>query len=241
MMVILVPTLNRVDLLKQFINSYIFTKAVSPLLLLVDQEDLRIHQVGYDEVQALSPLITIVNTGTQITMGKKCRFAMRYIKDKFPEATAVGLLNDDHHCVTPEWDQIALKLLDGKNMISTNDGFWNFGINPVGLTAWSIPLLEECGLPIYPEDLQHLYIDNLWKAVGESSGCWKETMKINIEHRHVFRNLMLPDQTFHKSNNQQSYADDGKVFEKFMAENFKGIVNKILAFRSKEMEKAKHN
>ncbi len=128
MMIIIVPTLNRVNLLKQFVNSYIATKAISPLLLLVDQEDLRIHEVGYDEVAALSPLITIVNTGTQITMGSKCRFAYRYIKDKFPDATAIGLLNDDHHCITMEWDQIALKQLDGKNMISTNDGLWSKGL-----------------------------------------------------------------------------------------------------------------
>ncbi len=117
----------------------------------------------------------------------------------------------------------------------------DFGVKVCGLTAWSIPLLDKLELPIYPEGLQHLYIDDMWKALGESSGCLRETMKINIEHRHVYRNLMLPDQTFHKSNSQQSYIDDGKVFEKWMNENFAPTVKKIMDFRNEEMLKSRHN
>jgi hypothetical protein len=240
-LVVLLPTLNRINLLKRFANSYIETKAEAPLLILVDEDDLRLNQVGYDEVAALSDSFRIVSTRINVTMGAKCRYVYKdYLKNHFPEAKYVGLLNDDHFCVTPEWDKIVIaRFRSGVEMISTNDGFWNFGIQPVGLTAWSIDMLDRCGIPIYPEGLDHLFIDNIWKAIGESSGIWRETMKVNIEHRHVFKGDMEPDQTFHKSNNQEQYQKDGKVFEDFMNTQFKTVIDKIMNVRAQALVDAK--
>lgn len=234
---ILLPTLNRTELLKSFIKSYIETEATVDVWVLVDEVDYQTNRAGYELALKDAPeTIQLHLTDTAVTMGDKIRKVYPQIT---PAVKWIGLLNDDHYCITPEWDKKAESLLDGTNMVSTNDGFWNFGVRVVGLTAWSKPLLDLVGFPIYPENLQHLYIDDVWKAIGESSGCWHETMSINIEHRHVYAGKMAEDDTFKKVNSQSSYQSDLQHFQKFMEQDFKIICQKILDFRASQVQSNK--
>ncbi len=233
---LLVPTLNRIDLLKRFLHSYKEAESTVTTALLVDAADYKVNQSGYQEIlDKLPPQVTIVNTHEAITMGDKCRFIYPKMRSLVPDLKWVGLLNDDHYIVTKKWDEIAEKLIDGKNFISTNDGFWMAGVRCCGLTAWSLPLLEKVGFPIYPEKLQHLYIDDLWKAIGDSSGCYLETMKINIEHRHVLKGDMQPDSTYFASNEQSRYIKEQPIFKRFMEERFKDVCLGIVKWRSEQV------
>lgn len=235
-MIILLPTLNRIELVKRFFESYRASGADCAGYVLVDALDYERNKIGYEEIKALLPGDWIFrNTKDSVTMGDKVRFVWPEIR----HFKTVGLLNDDHFCVTPEWDKNVEALLDGTNMVSTNDGFWNFGFNIVGLTAWSMPLLEVCGFPIFPKGIDHWFIDNLWKAIGESTGCWVETMKVNIEHRHVFKGEMAMDETGKISQNPDRAKIAAVNFEKFMNEEFKGICEKVIQFRSQQIEEAK--
>lgn len=228
---ILLPTLNRPVLLKRFIDSYVETKAEVPVWILVDETDK-----SYDGISTPDQ-IKFINTGPAVTMGDKCRYVWDDVKKDIPEWT--GLLNDDHVCITPEWDKKVEALIDGTNMVSTNDGYWNFGTNVVGCTAWSMPLLESAGFPIFPRNLQHYFIDNIWKAIGDATGCWTETMTVNIEHRHVFRGLMEADDTFRKVNDQKATAYCQKEAEYFMQHDLAEVVERIKKLRSGHALEAK--
>lgn len=229
--VILLPTLNRVELLKTFCDSYKRTTSGNTALkILVDSDDFSRNDYSWLNVGEL------VNTGVHVSMGAKCRFAYEmYHKDY----DWIGLLNDDHVCITPEWDNKVEALLDGTNMVSTNDGYWNFGTNVVGLTAWSTPLLEAANFPIFPHGIDHWFIDNVWKAIGDATGCWLETMKVNIEHRHVFRGMMPADETARISQNQEKANLAAKEFQKFMDQEFKGVCERILKLRESHQLKEK--
>lgn len=237
--ILLLPTLNRIELLKTFIKSYKDSEAQTQVAILIDQDDLKSNDKGYKEVQeyitehSLS-LIELINTHEAVTMGDKIRYIFPKIESIVPDCQWVGLLNDDHYIVTKHWDKIVNELIDGKNFISTNDGYWNFGYACCGLTVWSKELLQTVDFPIYPKGLQHLFIDNLWKAIGESTGSWEETMRINVEHRHVFKGAMPADETHIKSNNQERYNAEEKVFRKFMEEDFKDVCMRIVKMRSEE-------
>lgn len=234
---ILLPTLNRVELLKNFVKSYVETHACTTVWVLVDDKDFEANKVEYEIIIDSWPLtFFLLKTGDKITMGDKVRRAYPLIS---PEIKWIGLLNDDHYCVTPEWDKKVEAMIDGTNMVSTNDGFWNFGFRVVGLTAWSMPLLKAVGFPIFPDGLDHLYIDDIWKALGESTGCWIETMKINIEHRHVYAGKSPEDETFRKVNSQEDYQKGLKVFQKFMEQDFKDTCKRVLELRSSNTFKNK--
>lgn len=228
---ILLPTLNRIELLKQFLRNYEFTGATVPIKILVDSEDLKKNDYSFLSEDRL------VDTGTAVSMGDKVRYYFNH--NPISHLKWIGLLNDDHVCITPEWDKKVEALLDGTNMVSTNDGYWNFGHNVVGLTAWSTPLLEAAGFPIFPNGIDHWFIDNIWKAIGDKTGCWLETMKVNIEHRHVFRGMMPIDETARLSQNQEKANAASIQFQKFMDTEFEGVCERIMKLRESHQLKEK--
>lgn len=233
--VLLLPTLNRIELLKRFIQSYRDTHAQIETKILVDSSDLEMNLDAYESLD-LPPSMKIRNTGENISMGDKCRFLWDEIKDQY---SWVALLNDDHVCLTDQWDQKCEGLIDGANMVSSNDGGWNFGINVVGITAWSMPLLHSCGFPIFPDGISHWFIDNVWHQIGLATGCWQETLTINIEHRHVFCGKMAPDSTYQISQDKTKAEAGQAAFEKFMENDFKGVCERINKLRSQHIFKEK--
>lgn len=236
--VVLIPTLNRPKLLKRFVESAVLTKTKCSLRFLVDDEDYGRNQTEYLEIEDMCARNwKFIKTGTSISMGDKVREVWNHVKAMKPDW--VGLLNDDHVCVTDEWDKKSEAFLDGTNFVSTNDGSWNFGFRVVGLTAWSMPLLEACGFPIFPRNLQHWYIDDLWKAIGESTGCWIETLTVDIHHRHVFKGEMEQDETFQKTHSQEQVEYSLKEFTHFMEQDFKDVCARILKLRVDQQLKDK--
>lgn len=234
---ILVPSLNRIELLERFIQSLIDTKVTTTGLIIIDEKDWNANLDRYANLDQL--LLSMTGWDFRLTkavsMGDKIREVWPEIKD----TEWVGILNDDHFCITPEWDKKVEALLDGTNMVSTDDGGWNFGFRVCGLTAWSMPLLEACGFPIFPRNLQHLYIDDVWKNIGESTGCWLETNKVKIEHRHVYNGKMERDATFEKVNAQPSWEYDSREFKHFMEQDFKSVCERVTALRTNSIHKEK--
>lgn len=225
-MIILLPTLNRIHLVQRFVDSYKETRATCPVWILVDSEDRNKH--AYD-ILKLADGFRVIDTGSAISMGDKCRFIWPHVKQS--GEASVGLLNDDHVCMTKEWDKKVEAMIDGTNMVSCNDGNWNFGTNVVGITAWSMPLLDAVGFPIFPRNLQHYFVDNVWKSIGDATGCWLETLKINFEHRHVFRGQMEADDTFKRVNDPEKTAYDQKEAQHFMDQDFAGVVERVKKLR----------
>lgn len=233
---ILLPTLNRIELLKRFLTSVRDTNCTTPGIVLADSNDIENHKKEYNDLE-LPHGWSFANTGKNVSMGDKVRHAFEFL---MPDNLKwVGILNDDHVCITPEWDKKVEALIDGTNMVSTNDGNWNFGVRVCGLTAWSTGLLEAVGFPIYPRNLQHLYIDDVWKAIGESTGCWLETNKVNIEHRHVYLGKMEQDETFKKVNLAASWEYDAKEFKQFLEQDFKDVCARVSALRQAHAQKQK--
>lgn len=233
---ILLPTLNRVELLKRFLQSYRDTKATVEVAILVDSKDREKNKAAYDSLD-LPANCAIVETGHFVSMGDKVRSVWDSLESM--NYDWIGILNDDHVCLTEEWDKRTDELIDGTNMVSTNDGSWNFGFNVVGLTAWSTPLLRAAGFPIFPNGIDHWFIDNVWKSIGEKTGCWHETIKINIEHRHVFCGKMEADDTYKVSQNQAKAQMAAEAFDRFLREDFPSVCERIDKLREGETKRAK--
>lgn len=230
---ILVPSLNRVRLLGRFIESLITTCTTVPGVILVDEKDWGVNSRHYSLLQ--NTLTVLPSWRFQVTTGVSMGDKVREIWDDVKTEEWVGILNDDHVCITPNWDTKVADLIDGTNMVSTDDGGWNFGFRVCGLTAWSMPLLEAVGFPIFPRNLQHLYIDDVWKNIGESTGCWLETNKVKIEHRHVYNGKMDKDETFERVNAPPSWEYDAKEFKHFMEQDFKVVCERVVELRKNDL------
>ncbi len=179
---ILLPTYNRIEKLKNFLKSAVETETSTPGLVLIDEEDFAANKQEYLGMEGAYPECWRVHITKSRGMGAKVREVWRFVR----EYAVVGILNDDHVCITKNWDTKLIRQLNGKNFISCNDN-WNAPFRAAGATIWSMPLLECVGWPIFPPQIDHLGIDDAWELLGRATGCWTVDMTVIIEHDHVLK------------------------------------------------------
>lgn len=234
---ILLPTLNRTEKLKTFLKSAVDAGTTEPGRLLIDKNDFKANEKEYVEINNLHlPKGWSLEITEAVTMGGKCR---EFIPKLKPDVKYVMLTNDDHVCITPEWDQKLIAKLDGKNFVSANDRSLNAFRLPVTATAWSVPLLHCLGWPIYPPFLEHLFIDNLWLELGKATGCWRMVAGAIVEHHHVLW-AKAPEDDTHKKVYGENYAkgepgemwkNDEQNYARFMQTEFQIAVQRIKQFQ----------
>lgn len=205
---LLLPTLNRIDRLKTFFTSFNEAEIYSPGMLLIDSKDYLVNSRGYLDLETNH---LPVNWKIHITEGKSMGEKVREAWPKYRDLPWVALINDDHRWITKRADKVCIEALTGKNFISTHDGWTTSGKEtlPGGLTMWSGDLIRAVGY-IYPYRLNHMYIDNIWKILGEQTGCWDVLPHVIIEHQHATRDDKWKDSTHLQS--ESFFQGDGQRY-----------------------------
>lgn len=85
---------------------------------------------------------------------------------------------------------------------------------------------------LFPPDLRHLYIDDIWEHLGRQTGCWHVDMSVIVEHHHVLQGAP-DDSTNALVYNQERWAEDRKVFEKWLRADAETAISKIRTLASK--------
>ncbi len=220
----LLPTLNRIEKLKNCVASMNRHKTSTPGLILTDGADYEAHKADYDSLNLPDKWLVVVTKA--ITMGDKCREIFPRLED---ECSWVGLLNDDHEMAVDEWDKKLLKRVNGQTFVSANDRSYRTFITPVTATAWSMPLLKALGWPIYPPQLQHLFIDDVWREIGRSAGNWRICADSIVLHKHVLFGSGPPDETHEKVYNQKAWDLDKAIYDNFLKHDLVDAVKKVKA------------
>lgn len=235
--VLLLPTLNRLEMLKSFIESYKATEAQVPTWILVDKGDFISKQIEYQALELPSTIKLIETNG--VTMGQK----LRELWDDYKDKDYVMLCNDDHYLHTKHWDKTILSNLREHMIIGTNDGPeiskpWMSPSKLAGMTCWSGKVLRTVGY-IMPDGLEQLYIDDVWEALGGQSGCIQVLMNVCVEHRHVFKGR-AKDQTFERvypegwNDPNHVNGNETKVFQKWKGDSFPSDVQKLISIQPKQ-------
>ncbi len=235
---LLVPSRRRLDKLRNFCNSAVKTETTCPAMILVDKQDFHDNEKEYQalEMYHFPNKEWKIHVTEAEKMGPKVREVWPLIKDR----AWVGILNDDHVIKTKEWDKKIISQLNGKNFITTSDG-WNAPKRAAGATMFSMPLMEAFGFPMFPPQIDHLGIDDVFEQLGRACGCWEIDMSVLVEHHHVFKNADARDEThdliygklpWGQSPESQKVQKD---FEEWFKNDFPGIVERVRRFR--EIEK----
>lgn len=188
----LVPTLNRPNLLKEFIKCYNETNSTTDVWVLCDKNDItQYRDVDYPKT------FTLIDTGDAVTMGDK----VRHVWDSVHSFDWVGILNDDHRPRSEKWDQTVISQIQGHNVVFTNDGYVNAQgpTRIAGAICFSGKWLRTLGYMFLPGQ-HHLYSDDLWQALCQRPQCAFYLGDVLVEHDHAYKNKNLQDDTYHKIN-----------------------------------------
>lgn len=232
----LLPTLNRIKLLENFLRSAIECNTTSPGLIIVDKNDWAKNEVAYKALQ--------LPNGWEFFLSESVKMGDK-IREAYPEAIKRGakwinILNDDHEIKTQNWDQILEKKLDGTNFVTCQDK-WMSPYKAAGATMFSLGLIEAVGFPIYPPGMKHLFIDDLWETIGRGTGVWDIDHSVTIEHHNQLKTPDKRDSTFTEVYGRDSdltknelWKNDEKVFHDFLRNDYINVRNKIRKLRGQQ-------
>ncbi len=225
--VCLLPSLNRAKLLERFFESYKDTESEVPVWVLVDKTDPQKE----DYLKLTLPKGSILILTEAITMGDK----VREVWDRFIDMDFIMLVNDDHILKTKHWDELVIQRVTGTNVVSTNDG-WMGAARICGATCWSGQVLRTVGY-MFPEGLQHLYVDNVWEFLCGKTGSCQIIMDVLVEHDHAFRNG-VKDYTHYKVYPEgwqnPTPGSDTFYYQKWLSENAEKDATKLMSIQPKQ-------
>lgn len=181
----LIPTRRRVSKLREFCNSAVKAETTTPALIIIDAKDYKDNQHDYMNLEMYhfpTGAGWKIHVSEAEGMGPKIREVWPQIQDR----AWVGVLNDDHVIVTKHWDKRLVNQLTGRNFITCNDK-WQAPNRAAGATVFSMPLLEAFGFPMFPPQIDHLGIDDVFETIGRNTGCWEVDMSVTVEHHHAFK------------------------------------------------------
>lgn len=198
---ILLPSLNRPKLLKNFLESYVKTKATTPGLVLVDKQDPSKEEYLKLDYPKEWTLV--------LTEGRSMADKINEVWNQFIDLDAVCILNDDHECITEGWDQKCLSAITGTNVIGTNDNY----VAPrrlCGATWWSTKVIKTVGY-IFPTGISHLFIDSVWEFLCAKAQCANILMDIIVQHNHAFKDPNSVKDETHKKIYTDDWSDQNKI------------------------------
>lgn len=178
----LLPSYQNPAGLRRFLNAAREMGTSTPGLVLLNEEDYRLHRETYDELKALMP----PGWGYQVSSSATCLGdILREVWPQVRDLPWVGLVCDDQVPASSLWDVELLKSVQGWNVVSSNDG-WQAPQRIHGAIVWSGPFLRAVGW-IFPPDLRHIFQDNIWEELGNEMGVWHRRMDVMVKHLHPAR------------------------------------------------------
>lgn len=122
----------------------------------------------------------------------------------------IGNLGDDHLCRTPGWDRAIAEALQFPGVAYGNDLIQGETLPTAPFISASIVLaLGYYALP----DLEHMYIDNVWRDVAEQSGVRRYLPEVVIEHMHPAVSKAAWDTGYIRVNSNEAIERDRRRYE----------------------------
>ena len=179
------------------------------LTFCVDDDDPKLEE--YKEIVADA---RYVNAG--VTVGRRIKMGPTLDKNAVKVAHAypndiVGFMGDDHLPQTVGWDlNIATDLEEMKVGIWYGNDLIQRGDLPTAV-AVTANVINTLGYMVIP-GLIHMYIDNLWKSLGEGADILRYRHDVIIEHMHPIAGKVAWDDGYKEVNDDSVYNHDGRVF-----------------------------
>lgn len=202
MIAVICPSRGRPKNIARLVDSWRLTEATAVLFVCVDDDDPTL-----DAYRALS--------GFELVVGPPKRFAA-WVNEMGPQLAErfdiVGLFGDDNVCRTMHWDRRATEAMQPCGVVWCNDMFQKERLATAPFV--DAALVRHLGY-MAPPGVEHLYVDDMWMAVGDRLGTLRYLPSVVIEHAHPYACKASWDDVYRLANSEDQYARDRAAFERW--------------------------
>lgn len=144
---------------------------------------------------------------------------------------AIGFCGDDHRPRTLGWDKAYLDALRemGTGIVYGNDLLQ--GENLPTQCAMTSDIIRALGW-MSPPTLTHLFVDNVWKVLGNGAGCLRYLPDVVVEHMHPVAGKAEWDDGHRRVNSSAMYERDAAAFDLWLRKSMVDDVAKIRGLRT---------
>lgn len=206
-----VPTRGRPQWLSNYIKAYRETKAVEPVVLLMDFDEPQDYSKPFSEMEDLS--FSVSKAGRQ-SVGSRLRAAW----ELFPDEDVYFYGCDDSEPQTEHWDRILRERALATGICWSDDLYEHRCTLPVvsGKMAKSVGFL-------FPPTLNHLYGDTFWSELAGELKIDGYMPEVKIKHHKD-----IEDQT-HRERNDRG---DDENWRNYRATGFIDLVRRVACYPS---------
>ena len=206
---IILPTLRRPHLLKQFIQAYHKTEATLPICVVLDANDAR----NYDSV-----VLPAHWQKTIVPLGTKLDGIYIHLVQTVPDAPYYAMIGDDVRPESLHWD------------ITMRDACLPDKI------VWGWDSIQNEKLPTHPfiggdlvrrlgwfaaPGMKQYFVDNVWKNLADKLGCGVYLPDVKMRHCHYLNGDRQRDRT---DDEAPSMSNDERAYYHFMNNDFAAAV-----------------
>jgi hypothetical protein len=214
-MVYLVPSRGRPENARALITAWRTTRAGAALVFVVDEDD----PDGYKYINVVEELalpgVRVLFVPKPSRRGMVEGLNLAAVRECW-SYEYVGFMGDDHRPRTTHWDlcfenefkRSMYLLLYGDDLVQRS--------NLPTAVVMRAEVIQRLGF-MAPPPLQHMYVDNYWRALGEPNRI-KFMPEVTIEHVHPIGGSVPWDEGYLLVNNGAVYDADGKVFSQFVTD-----------------------
>lgn len=181
------------------------TSGNSDFLLGIDENDKH----HYPELEGT--LLEIIPE--QMNVVKKINYLSKRYVDKYDY---IHFMGDDCVFTAPKWEDIYLEHAEGKEYAVFYPDDTIQGEKLPTHPFMSTNIIKKLGF-MGPECLNHMFVDNFWKEVGNHLECLKYFPEIVLEHRHPAKGYKR-DEVYRKNNSY--YLQDRRKYNEYINKQF---------------------
>ncbi len=125
----------------------------------------------------------------------------------------IGQTDDDRFPRTPGWDLAVADAMKPLGVVYCND--LHQGDAVAGGAFFDAEIIRRLGYMV-PPTIQHLYMDNYMKALGEALGTLTYLPDVIIEHMHPDAGKADMDDGYRQVNSRDGYRDGKRAFQSYI-------------------------
>lgn len=222
-MLVIVPSRGRPDNITALIEAWKPTRKYAELLVVVDDDDETLER--YEMVMETAPSWARLEVTPRKRLGPTLN---EYAVKNAVAYDILGFMGDDHRPRTEHWDQrfaASIAQMGGVGMAYGNDLIQ--GVN-LPTAVWMSSCIVECLNYMVAPGMTHLYIDDMWKALGLRLQRLAYIHDVVIEHAHPIAGKAEWDDVYRECNAGTMYENDGKVFQAYLEQRLQADAEKVI-------------